>query len=151
MNCFEGYLSITSLFDHHVQTSVMNVDCTRKGTLFLPSYSCSYFYLTMWCILSIFFSLSCSISVLIIYKCARCMRMFGGSIVIYIVRFCSSFDHDLFFSRCHHRFEYNNEHKKERKKIDSILLLLTMRIMLFYRAYFTNTHRLIGSWVSYYF
>ncbi len=67
-------------------------------------YSCSYFYLTMWCILSIFFSLSCSISVLIIYKCARCMRMFGGSIIIYIVRFCSSFDHDLFFSRCHHRW-----------------------------------------------
>jgi hypothetical protein len=37
MNCFEGYLSITSLFDHHVQTSVMNVDCTREGTLYLPS------------------------------------------------------------------------------------------------------------------
>jgi len=25
MNCFEGYLSIISLFDHHVQTSVMNI------------------------------------------------------------------------------------------------------------------------------
>jgi hypothetical protein len=52
MNCFEGYLERLSfsLFDHHVQTSVMNVDCARKGTLFLSlAFVLSYSFNAAMC------------------------------------------------------------------------------------------------------
>lgn len=47
MNCHEGYLSITFLFDHHVQTSVMNVDCAYQSTLLLSSFLAHLFLLLL--------------------------------------------------------------------------------------------------------
>ena len=45
MNWFEGYCERLFLFDDHVQTSVINVDCTRKGTYFFLQHLLFHFFL----------------------------------------------------------------------------------------------------------
>ncbi len=86
----------------------------RHFIFFFYSRSLFFLYLTIRWILSIFFSLSCSISILIIYKCVRYMRMFVDSIVIQfafvllLIMTCSFLDVIV--------VEYNNENKKEKKK-----------------------------------
>ena len=115
MNCFEGYLSaslIHSLFDHHVQTSVMNVDCARKGTLFLPSaFILSYSFSDgMHTLLSIVFNIrSHRPCMCIVYVYATCLFNRCLSSLLFTV------GRDLFFVDVI-IVEYNNEQGMMRVK-----------------------------------
>lgn len=117
MNCFEGYLSaslslsvVHCVFDHHVQTSVMNVDCARKGTLFLPSaFVLSFSSNDGMHTLHLLCSQSCSISVLIVHLCATCLFNRCLSSLLFAA------GRDLFFDDVI-IVEYNNEQRMTRVK-----------------------------------
>ncbi len=147
----------------NVQTSVINVDCTRKGTLFLSStFAFSSFFWTMRCIFSItivFNIRSHHLYMCIVYACVCLFNRRLSSLLF-------SFGRDLFFYDVI-VVEYNNEQsmmrvkrkEKERKQnrynpttINDVkmtcikLFFFFFSSFDFYQAHFLNTHTFIDWW-----
>jgi hypothetical protein len=120
----------------------MNVDCTRKGTLFLPLSLIHFFNDEMH---TQFFSLY-----RVQYPFSSPMDVHGVCVCLFVQSSFSSllffFGRDLFFFDVI-VVKYNNEHKKEKekRKID-----LTIRITLFFfePILLTHIHRLTDQKLS---
>jgi hypothetical protein len=140
MNWFEGYPNdVSFFFDHRVQTSVMNVDCTRKGILFLLlAFAFFSHFLTTGYIFSITHSHSIVVNIRSHRMCTvcACVCLFNH----HLSSLLFSFSRDLFFYDVI-VVEYNNEQsimgvkkreKQNRYNTTPINDAKMTRIMLFF-------------------